>query len=335
MKTNKSLIAILTSVMFAIFTLAFVARAQSPAPAGNSNTASVVVPSVLPDSLPIGSEQVMLDWAVTNRQWMQNWNPLATLSQITIFFTYKDGSIGSSYVSAVDWVNNSFDEFETNVVNKGNLLLRSIKKNYKSMQIDLSKPLKVVVEISYSDGRLAVDPSPRVLIMEKEIGLIDTVTDDSFRNLNVKFVQSVFRFKSLERVEINIADPAYNYVWPSGGVKTQSVYPIEFTTSEYHVFQAWYSTNTFKARFKVTASGETATYTQTGSKLKAPSVRVLSDRAVEVSMTPGSHTVVETSTDMVNWSVMKDIPWNLSTESQTVLVYPPNSPHRFFRAWSE
>lgn len=329
MKTNKSLIAILTSVMFAIFTLAFVVRAQSPALAGNSNTASVVVPSVLPDSLPIGSEQVMLDWAVTNRQWSVY--PLMTSWDVSIRYTGKDNNIHEVGVSVINYPISTYQGFEDKVVEVGNLLLNTIRKN---RDIDPTKGLSFKLFYGYDND--LDNTGVTSFYIQKDLGLIGTITDNTFRNMGVIWYQSIVRFKSLERVEINIdSDPAYNYVWPSGSVKTQSVYPIEGTTSGYHVFRAWYSTNAFKARFKITASGETATYTQIGNKLKAPSVKVLSDRAVEVSMTPGSHTVVETSTDMVNWSVLKDIPWNLSTESQTVLVYPPNSPHRFFRAWSE
>ncbi len=332
MKTQKSLIAILTSVMFAIFTLAFVARAQFPAPAGSSTTTSVVIPSVLPDSLPIGSEQIMLDWAVTNRQWMQNGNPLDTGVSIEIIPKDKDGNdMESAGSSGIDIKYSSYDDFMNRMADSGMRAVYSLKKN---KVVDQTRPVKILITLDHGNWETG-NGLVAILIKGGPI-LLSEITRDTFLDLKPTFFRSVVRITNLEKFEISVdSDPQYSYVWPTNASKPASaVLPSEYNTKEFVSLNPWYSTNAFKARFKITA-GETATYTQTGSKLKAPSVKVLSDRVVEVSMTPGSHTVVETSVDMVNWSVMKDIPWNLSTESQTVLVYPPNSPHRFFRAWSE
>jgi hypothetical protein len=288
-------------------------------------SSELIVPSALPAYLPIGSERAMLDWAVTNRQWSLNGKPLRTETSWVINF--KAGSVGVSSTNLKPL--NSFEEFcdETDHIVR-DLLIPALKQR---QDINPEEELTLVVHHDYGD-RVRKVGIP-VLRVDKGLGRLSEMKIQSFiKGFEIIYLWVVVRVQNLERFEIAVSDPDYNFIWPSRSAKPAGTYGTELTTGEYLVLNPWYSHGDHRVRFKVTVGGETREYTQSGSTITAPSVRVIDDSSVGVRFSKGSDTIVESSTDLEHWSIIGEIDWNFGTDLKKFPVYP--SDKGFFRARS-
>ncbi len=322
---NTWLKSVFAIILIAVSSIALTAMGQ-PANSGVS-TQTVVNPSPLPDSLPIGSEQAMLDWIVTNKQWHYNTHPISSFTVFKVYFTDKKGSEAWYSFNITDYVFNSYNDFTDKVKKHGQELVLKIRSDN---DFDPSKPVRMTTFRAYVDN--IGDNSAMGIYIKKDLGLVSSLNDNSFDNFEIAAKQVVIRIPKLEKFEVEVdGDIPYHYSWPSDNNSK------EYTTGDFIALQDWYSNGLYKARFKVTAGGVTRVYSEQGS-LIVPPVLTLSSFGVNVEFTQGRKTIVEASTNLKDWSEIMTIPEDIETNSIWIPHYPGSSstilPKRFFRAKS-
>lgn len=323
--------------MIALTPFAHVALGQSVINGGVS-TQTVVNPSVLPDSLPIGNESVVLDSIVTEK--LLNGKVLETFTPIGIKYLGTNGVEGI-WSTDLPGKFRSYSDFESEVSKYGMVLIDKIKNDTR---IDHSKPLSMFTYHMYTDKRLE---TPVVgVFLNKKLGLVSKINQETFLGLSIVAKQIVIPITNLEKFEIEVdvgLDVPYNYVWTPEST-TQNItkigsfeIPKEMTTRRYVALQGWYSGG-YKARFRITAGGVTREYTQQGAQILPPKI-AMNGFSVDVEFAPGTETIIESSTDLKNWSDAWTIPWDSDTNFVSIPYYAGSgsvvSPKRFFRAKSQ
>ena len=279
----------------------------------------------LPDFLPIGSDQIVLDWAVTNRMWYYDH---ASLSMNTAWrVDFKAGAVVQSTAGALF---TSYDNFVDVIASVGPYLLDGLKKMTAKIDPDEDIELKVVhlyIDWPANLGAVGIN-------LQKNLGKLADITLDSFKGFEMPLKQAVVRVQGLEKLEIAVeSDPPYTYSWPSNVANPSYGYAKEQTKSNIVALSSWYSIGEYRARFTITAGGVTREYTQLGFPIVPPVVKMLSPSELELTVTPGSDTTVEMTTDMVTWTTMRKISWYSGSDIERVAVYPV-LPKQFFRARS-
>ncbi len=322
--------------MIAVSSIALTAMGQ-PANSGVS-TQTVVNPSPLPDSLPIGNEQVASDWIVSEK--LLNGKILGTFTPIGVKYLGTNG-IEGVWSTDLPGKFSSYSDFESEVSKYGMVLIDKIKNDTK---IDHSKPLSMYTYHMYNDARLG---APAVgIFLSKSLGLASDINQETFLGLNVVSRQVVIPITNLERFEVEVdvgSGVPYKYVWTPRSTSQNMTsigsfkIPKEMTASGYIALQGWYSTGAYKTRLKITAGGESRVYSEQGS-LIVPPVLTLSSFGVNVEFTQGRKTIVEASTNLKDWSEIMTIPEDIETNSVWIPFYPGSgsviSSKRFFRAKS-
>lgn len=297
--------------------------AKGQAPAGGGATASVVVPSPLPDRLPIGDPNIVEAYIKTNLTWLVKGDfDIA----VNVQWTLSAPGIIPLTTASVNRQYKSVEEFEDASSRAGMSLLKTLRNNgIKSDTIVTCKV--IIVYFGKSDFLIAMKGL-------KVLGRVGGIDDNSFRNIPITSKKVVVRVPGLEQVKLTVDnEDGYTNQWP--GTSFVPGYLREETTDGILVLQGWYAEGQFPLRLELTVNSVRGTYTEYGWLIKPPIVRVIDDSHVMVSSTPGSKTTIETKTSLEGeWMVMKVLPSD-QTGTQTVLVYPPGSPQRFFRAKSE
>lgn len=314
----KRFAAIVVTMFTTILSLALVARGQAPAGAG-----AVVVPPVFPEFLPLGDEWKMKDWAVTNRQWRLNGNPLNVATSWSITYTEKDGSTSTMGTSSSGYKFLDWEDFMKVSRRIGLDLLRRVRL---TNDIDTSKTMVFKVIHSYDD--LSNQTGATGIFINKDLGTLDNVDPDSFSDeTGVTYLQAVIRVDGLESLEVSTDG---GYTWVMRLIK-EGYFGLKLVDLESGKF----------VRYKITAKGQSKIYTQTGDKLSPPVIRVLSDRNIALYKTPGSKTRIESKSSFNGeWTVLKEFAWTDLDQYKEVLIYPPDVGSggvslRLFRASSE
>lgn len=305
------------ATLFVTFlSLALVARGQAPAGA-------VVSPPVFPEFLPIGDEWQMKDWAVTNRQWRLNGNPLNVATSWSITFTARNGSESTMGSSASGYKFLDWEDFMKVSQRIGLDLLRRVRL---TNDIDPSKTM--VFKVIHSYDNLSNQTGATGIFISKDLGTLDNVYPDLFSDeTGVTYLQAVIRVDGLESLEVSTDG---GYTWVKRVIKEGyfGLKPVDLESGKF-------------VRYKITAKGQTQTYTQTGDKVVSPTVRVLSDKVIVLYKSPGSHTVIESKSSFDGeWTVLKEFSWTDLDQYKEVLIYPPDAGSggvslRLFRASSE
>ena len=337
---NACIKAVFAAILVAFCSIALIAVGQPITNTGGVSTQTVVNPSPLPDSLPIGNEQVVLNSTVTEK--LLNGKPLETYTPIGIKYLGTNGVEGIRNTDLPSQRFNSYSDFEAEISKYGMSLVDKIKNDPK---VDRSKPLSMFTYHMYNDKRLE---TPAVgIFLNKNLGLVSEINQETFLGLSIVARQIVIPITNLEKFEIEVDvgfDTPYKYVW-TPQYSSQNItnigsfkIPKETTTRKYITLQDWYSTGNYKARFKITAGGVTREYTQQGSQVLPPSV-AMSGFSVNVEFTRGTETIIESSTDLKNWSDAWTIPWDSDTNFVSIPYYAGSgsviAPRRFFRAKSQ
>ncbi len=325
--------------MIAFSSIAHVAVGQ-PVSNGGVSTQTVVNPSPLPDSLPIGNEQVMLDWIVAER--LLDSRPLETYTPIGIKYLGTNGIEGIRNIDLPIQKFNSYSDFESEISKYGMGLIDKIKNDPK---IDHSKPLSMFAYRMYTDKRLE---TPVVgIFLNKKLGLVSDIDLETFLGLSIVAKQIVIPISNLEKFEIEVdvgLDVPYKHAWtPESTTRNMTKIgsfkiPEEMTTKRYITLQDWYSKGDYRARFKITAGGVTREYTQQGARILPPNIAI-DGYGVNVEFAHGADTIIESSTDLNNWSEVWTIPWDTDTNIVSIPYYAGSgsvvAPKRFFRAKSQ
>jgi hypothetical protein len=330
---NACIKAVFAAILVAFCSIALIAVGQPITNTGGVTT-QVVNPS-LPEYLPIGSDQAILEWAVTNRQWYTP-KTLLTFTAVFVFYTNTSGLRGYRALGLNYYKFESYKDFERKI---GGFAMQLVEETIKDAAVDHSSPLSLYSYHSYRD-QSASDVGAMGVSVWKDLGLDKDIRISDFKNYKVLGKQAVIRVPNLERFEVTVDDDtSYHYTWPSD--KKSS----EHTASDFIALQDWYSKGDYKARFKITAGGVTREYTQHGSQILPPKVTMTratessSVNIVSVDFTIGTETVVEVSNDLIHWCSPWIIPWDIGTDTVSIPYYigsgSSGDEKVFFRAMSK
>ena len=296
----KKFTAVVVTLFTAILSLALVARGQAPAGAAGA----IVVPPVFPEFLSIGNEWQMKDWAVTNRQWRLNGNPLNVVTSWSITYTEGNGSTSTMGSSSSGYKFQNWDDFMSVAQRIGLDLLKRVKA---ANTVDPTKPMLFTVIHGYDD--LVARKGATGVFIRTDLGTVNNVRPESFLDeTGMTYLQAVIRVEGLEKFEVSTNG---GYSW------------IERPVQDYITLKVGDLESGKPIRFKVTAKGQSQIYTQTGDKLSPPVVRVLSDKVVALYKTPGSKTRIEYKNSFDGeWVIMKEFLWTDLNQYREILNYP-------------
>ncbi len=297
-----------------------------------STTTTTVVTNSLPASLPIGSTNQFYNWIVTNQVFGR------CVLSVTLNYTTTNGY--STWRQTPTWYKyyDSFSQFQDDMSSASVTFFQKLRG-----QMDSQANVYVTWILSYEDSLSLPWP---FWINGLNVGPADSVTAESFKGLmpepdhaRANHQLAIVSVKDLRQFSVQVNSiPPYSYSWPdSTTAQTTNVYPEDGTGfwPDLIVLNDWYSFGQYKARFTVGANGLTGTYTQSGDLLRAPITEVISPSMVRMTMTRGSDTTLQESSDIMTWKTVRVVGWDESSTNAVidVPVYPAD--HAFFRAWSE
>lgn len=311
----KKFVINVATLFVTFLSLALVARGQAPAGAA-------VSPPVFPEFLPIGDEWQMKDWAVTNRQWRLNGNPLNVATSWSITYTEKDGSTSTMGTSSSGYKFLDWEDFMRTAQKIGLDLMRRVRATNSA---DPTKSMLFTVIHGYDN--LSTRKGATGVFINTDLGTVDNVRPESFLDeTGMTYLQAVIRVDGLESFEVS-----------TNGGETWVKRPVQ----DYIALKATDLESGNFVRYRVKAKGQTQVYTQTGDKLSQPTIRVLSDKVIALYKTPGSITKIESKSSFDGeWTVLKEFAWTDLDQYKEVLIYPPDVGSggvslRLFRASSE
>lgn len=295
--------------------------ARSATPKGGTVT------NGLPDSLPMmgQGEMAIREWIVTNRTLM---------CSTTLIFTNKLGIKRQSEGVFPFWTNFvSYAHFQAYTVNR---VMVNDLPDLKSKYSPTTEPIFLLWKAFYKDDGDMDSYTP--LVFKVNLGTVDQVTSDVFINADPVIESVHIPIFNVQKLEI-VVDSDPPFVYPN--TPSPSPWPEQVSTKDGIVLCNWYCVGDYKARIKVTANGKTRIYTQFGTALEAPKLKVIAPPPVvqvETTFTPGSETLIESSVDLVHWEPEVSVPWYWNG-SKTIIYAGTGSqsgdPHRIFRARSE
>ncbi len=336
MKTTRVIaVAILVIAFTALFTISVV---------GQNGLQGFVTNGVaypLPDRLTMmGSETNFLDWIAT--AWKRDTNVNVVVGPAASWVD-SQGHPGTVAPVVQPTYFNSYQEF-----------LDWVPTSQKWLYDDLSKLTDQNSSVTYRFGfGLSFKDQPSLtgtaIILFGKVNHLSEMATEDLSNLSMTYCAAPLRIDNLEgftvRVETDstrfLSEPDQNtlylFNWTSGTKSvlqkalTTSV-PKEYTSPYCVLFNEWYSTNSYPARFTITASGVTKTYTQSGEEVNQTTglIQIL-PATINVSARNGSYTVVETSDDFQTWVPFTEIDGFTGETSVKIPLYP-SMPHQFFRA---
>ncbi|MEK7641574.1 MAG: hypothetical protein AAB365_01105 [Patescibacteria group bacterium] len=273
-------------------------------------------PSTVPSSCPIWlpSGPGLHHWVATNRPFY---------SPVAIYYTTKAGGDG--------WIQNSgsvqsfstLAQFQGYLASEGMRLVSSIKTNAKAGSSIRFNTTIYYVNLPYDLG---------LSINVTNVCTVEQVNSNSFIGLPARWEAGIVPVSGLERFTVEVSDPPYRYTWtPTSAVASPAgIYPQERTTHDLIVLNSWYALKSdSRVRYTVEAGGVTSSYTQLGSTISPPVVKMLPGARLQVSMSPGTETTVEATQDFVTWNKVATF-----YGTSTVFDIDRTAPHRFFRAYS-
>ena len=290
--------------------------------APNAKGAEPQVITSIPQSLEMmGSEGKFLDWCVSNRlQW------------VAIKVRYKSATNVTHEISIPTFEAQfaSYAEFRVRAV-EGGLFLRE----------ELLKRTNIASEITFA-ATVYVTPSMEVISYTSisiftNIGNLSGITSNTFAIVSVRpnYANAGLRVPGLERFTIRVdSDPPYSYGWTNGvsGRMTSLVPPPlpQQTTKDLLILRQWYSVGGARTRFTIESGGQVGEYTQHGALLVPAKSVMVSRSQLDVQLPTGSEAKVEYSTNLLHWSTLTNLSWQMAT-NRVSLTVNPNLPEMFFR----
>ncbi|MFA6295143.1 MAG: hypothetical protein WC666_01825 [Candidatus Paceibacterota bacterium] len=311
--------------------------------------------STLPERLPIGSLQEVIDWNITN----------ATMERtvaVSLIYTNSYDHLEywvTSYTYGSNYLN--YDKFIDSVVKEAMSVYSDIK-NSEDIGSDII--LKVCIWFEKQDINYYG------LTFNSNLGQVDQISENVIKSAKRLFSiaenEIIIPVKGLERfeiqadtapgelyrlwvwtedvfIELNPLPSPYSFVWNNGVYSQSRNIQIDYPEKDkdrWHFYKETTTTNlidlndwclcaTNRIRFTITAQGETKVYTQHGDVLKQASLTI-SPNNLDINLPRGADVIIESSTDLVNWSVFKTIPWSSGIDHTSFFV-DTTIRHSFYR----
>ncbi|MDE2104178.1 MAG: hypothetical protein KGL39_43475 [Patescibacteria group bacterium] len=309
------------SSLFAAFAAALLAL-LAPNAWGQSPT--VIGPPSLPVSIPTASTmQGLWDWVVTNQK---------IGAPVNVAYTDTNGV--NRVVGSVGVLTNfpSFQIYLQFIAGNVTRIISEIKTGANPPNPNM--PVEIIAPIGYG---LQTPYTP--MRIDSTAPMLSAITYEWLTSLTPSYINVMVSVPGLQRFTVSVsnANPPYTNSWPidSNDVtkRSASSYPPERTTTNWLVLNTWYLLQQYHARFTVSVSGQTNTYTQDGAILSPPVVTISDVGHVRVTMALGSDTTVQSTGDFVTWKTLVTYSGYTNVTNQ-VLTVDTNNPALFFRAYS-
>lgn len=279
-----------------------------------------------PASLPVGSPTVFRSWIVTN-QIVQVNNRL--------YYTATNGQAG-------DWGNfgwKTFSSYPSYQQFTSSNFFRVFNEARTFM--DANKQLRQFVLVEYYIPDLDINYAIRVMEINTNIGIVSTITSNSFLSAPSLMELGYVRVPGLQRFVVEV-NGLYTNSWPAQPGRPPQTpplgfnppqFPTELTTNNYVVLNKWYSMGTNQATFTIVTPALTRRYNRYGERLDVPpTIRVSNDCAL-VSFVRGATITIECSSNFVNWTTVTNFTDHAAIGAYSMPINK-SQPCTFFRAGS-
>lgn len=285
---------------------------------------SGVTAQPLPTSIPTASNtNGLYDWIITNQ---------AVYPAFRIDYTDTNGVGRAAGNVAVLTHLDSYATYRNLLVNQVMMLMAFVQTNGNPPNPSLT--IKITSFVTYNSQT----PYGPMFIQSTASSLSD-VTTDWLDNLTPSYINVMVSIPSLQQFTVLVSDanPPYTNGWSvsSGVLNNQpSPYLQERTTTNWLVLNTWYLLEQYHARFTVSVSGQTNTYTQYGALLVPPALTMPDAAHIQAVMAQGSDTTIESTTNFNGWSSAFTVSGLTGTAKTNFTVNPTAKPNQFFRAYS-
>jgi len=284
------------------------------------DTEGVDLPT-LPARLSIGSFTALNEGAVTI-----NGQSFGT----TLYYTNNAG-VFDSRTSGLGTQFQSFATYKAYTISNTFWMFSQFRP-----EMDPNKVLRWRIYVGF--GEQSLGNTFNSLVCDTKIGTVSSVTSNTFANaFNPTNICAIVPVQGLQQFMVEVKN-IYTNSWPapinqSSRSRVESVlpyFPPERTTNNVVILNPWYSLGTNEVRFTIKAGGKTRRYTQFGDALDTPPVVAMTNECVTASFARGALARVESSTNLVNWTIVANIS---DTEGLGFisLPYTINKPCQFYR----
>ena len=282
----------------------------------------------LPVSLPIGNRQAMLDSAVTNNYtWYYE------------FFSYREPGNNNLYGAFSSGFRPfpSYDVFRTFVITNALEQKKLIDDFEPEYQPSSQAQATLLVLIYFTQTLEYWSATERnILVIEKKLGAYHNFTTNDLTDIEPYYIHGVSWVTNLQQFTAEVQTPTglYQNQWNASTrewTNTTGKDLIEIVGNAV-IFDGRYISPTNRARFIPQIGAVKGTYTQDGARITPSSLQIKSNQ-LNLSMSKGSDTTIESSLDNENWVDEVTIPWSLHTNRTTVPI-DTSAPLKFFRARS-
>lgn len=270
----------------------------------------------LPDFLPIGSRERLLEFIATN----------TTSTMMTrLFYTNLEGRATSlGFSTPTDSL--KFDSYTAFLHLAHTNAWRVYNACWTNMSPNSGINLRVILDTKdyYS-----------WFVLLTNAGFVGRFTPEVLWNHPIDMSYCSIYVPDLRLYRVVVENPGgtnftYTHQWtPTKWTPMQDGFPQDMTNTNLVVLTRWYSVGDYRARFTITSGTNTLSYTQDGDKLVPMPLRIGHD-VVEVMIPTGSDAVVEQSADLTSWTPMTYSTWRFKTNRICLPVYP--GVNQFFRS---
>jgi hypothetical protein len=277
--------------------------------------------SNLPASLPIGGDDKLAEYLVTN-----------TPPNCEVRFTLPGDTTGTNQYNAISIGGIKFKSFAeyryamatqawhlyTNVVIKRTDIKSAIRLD------------KMSTYFNDRDGWLEMSTN--------SLGFIGQIDFDTILKLPVSFVRVAVAVTNLTYYRIDVVSyPPYSYTWTPTGqwVEANGVIRqiIETETNKVR-FHSWYGTNAYRSRITMASGNRTNVYTQDGALICGARQKIDQNR-LEIDLPKGVNAFIEYQPTLgQDWILLDEMSWDKHCSHWSVPI-DMSSPSSFFRIRSE
>ena len=271
------------------------------------------VTNTLPERLPIADMKSVEDWAITN-----TWK-----TSVYVHFQYQGSSDTNQWGGNVPWLEDiqfpSYSDYENYLQTRGMYFM----ERFKIETTDHKSLVKMIAPVGVNIG----DKLYFVLDIRADLGTLDSITADSFKNLPQTRFGAIIPVKGLTYFNIKCGVPGvwpeqFWYTWHNGASSLSWGGPKDYAAdTDMLILDSKLLLATQRIRFTVIANGLTAVYTQHGDKLGPASVKRSGDKIV-ISFPLGADVAIETSSDLKSWKSAANLPWNYGTNFISFPINP-------------
>ncbi|MES2216496.1 MAG: hypothetical protein V4481_04345 [Patescibacteria group bacterium] len=273
----------------------------------------------LPDRLPIGSQQEMREWIVTNR---------TIHIDIKILYTNTSGYVEGPTRTGSYLTFTSYAQYREVVLTNCMAVLENLKK-----RTNIASSLRYLTTTFYAEEAPVVG-----ITIDTNIGYLSPSTATSISNAPMKWEFVCMKVPGVQSFAIQVdTSPPYSNMWDTvlGQTYQDPDYPIERGRTNFIVLLPWYSVGDYRARFTVVhTNGTRKVYTQAGDSVNPAQLKVVSDKLICLSVSRGSDTYIESSPDLTHWSPVASVMGTIPTNTLW-LPYTTTGSRQFFRTRSE